>query len=275
MFRIFGTFTNLILLAGTTLLLIFIVLAGSVDHFPFNRFEWLRADTSGISGAYSESKWFFWGVCDASDLSSCHLGPGYAISPYRNFNTELGVPSDFISDDSTYYYLSRFSFAFFLIGFVFAVLAFLVDLAGFCFDVIERIVIILVSFALFFIAGFAAFQTSVAVLARNAFHSENLSAKIGVKGFAIMWTAVACLAIVWFVSCANNIATSYKKHIANVRGADNTGYYPQDAQQQGELPDDSSFTRSVPVEKGDQSGSGGIRFFRIKRNQKPSDEESV
>lgn len=274
MLRASGTFVNLFLLAGTTLLLIFIVLAGSVNHFPFNRFEWLRADTSQIEGAYGESKWFFWGVCDASNLSNCMAGPAYPISPNRNFGTEQGVPSDFINDDSTFFYLSRFAFAFLIIGFIFTALAFIVDMAGFCFDFIERIVIILVTLALFFIAGFAAFQTSVAVLARNAFKDENLSAKLGVKGFAIMWTAVACLAIIWFITCANNIATSYKKHIENVRGSEG-GYYPQGPQDGGELADDSSFTRSVPVEKDANAGSGGIRFFRIKRNQKPSDEESV
>lgn len=274
MLRVLGTFTNLFLLAGTTLLLVFIVLGGAVNHFPFKKFDWISVDTSSILGAYDQSKWFFWGVCDANDLSRCHLGPAYPLSPNRNFGTELGVPQDFIKDDSTYYYLSRFSFAFFIIGFVFTGLAFLVDVAGFCFDFVERIVIILVTFALFFIAGFAAFQTSVTVLARNAFKDEGYSAKLGVQGFAIMWTAVACLAIIWFITCANNIAASYKKHIANVRGSD--GYYQQQQpHEDGELADDSSFTRSVPVEKDANTGSGGIRFFRIKRNQKPSDEESV
>ncbi|KAF3991703.1 hypothetical protein FT663_01014 [Candidozyma haemuli var. vulneris] len=275
MLRILGTFANLILLAGTTLLLIFIVLGGAVNHFPFHKFDWLHADTSSIDGAYSQSKWYFWGVCDADDRSQCHLGPAYALSPYRNFETESGVPQDFISDDSTYFYLSRFAFAFFIIGFVFTALAFLIDVLGFCFDFAERLIIALVTLGLFFVAGFAAFQTAVAVLARNAFRDEGYSADIGVQGFAIMWTSVACLLIVWIISCANNIATSYKKHLSNVQG--NEGYYHQQQQQgqDGELGDDSSFTRSVPVEKDANAGSGGIRFFRIKRNQKPSDEESV
>lgn len=253
--------------------MIFIVLGGAVDHFPFKKFDWLKADTSGIQGAYQESRWYFWGVCDSSDLSSCHLGPAYPISPNRNFGTEQGVPSDFINDDSTYYYLSRFAFAFFIIGFIFTALALLVDIAGFCFDFIERIVITLVTFALFFTAGFAAFQTAVTVMSRNAFHNNGNSAKLGVQGMAIMWTSVACLAIIWFITCANNIATSYKKHLSNVRDSD--GYYQQQPREDGELGDDSSFTRSVPVDKEANAGSGGIRFFRIKRNQKPSDEESV
>lgn len=259
-------------------MLIFLVLSGSTNTFPFNKFYWVRADTSGISGAPSEAAWTFWGVCEFSDFGSCTEGPAFPISPVDNFGTTAGVPQDFITNRNTYYYLSRFSFAFILLGLAFSAFALLVNVLGFCLLVIDKIVIFLVVFALVFLAAAASMQTAVSVLARNAFSNAGLSAHIGVKSTALLWTAFACILLVFFNTCAANIANSYKKHIERVRNAngEDEGYYPpadtQEPATEGALGDESSYTRGN-AEK--ETGSGGIRFFRIKRNQKASDEESV
>ncbi|SGZ47907.1 CIC11C00000005191 [Sungouiella intermedia] len=277
--RVINTALNLFFLSGTTLVLIFLVLSGSTNHFPFNRFYWLKADTSGISGAPTQSSWTFWGVCDSSNFGSCQVGPAFPISPVDNFGTSAGVPKDFISNRDTYYYLSRFAFAFILLGLAFTGFALIVDLLGFCFVIIDKVVIFLVVFALFFIAGAAALQTAVSVLARNAFQDANLYAHIGVKSTALLWAAFAGILIVFFNTCAANIHNSYKKHIDRVRSAhaeENEYYPPAETQEpvgEGALGDESSYTRANVLEK--ETGSGGIRFFRIKRNQKASDEESV
>lgn len=277
--RVINTFINLLLLAGTTLLLVFLVLSGSTNHFPFNRFYWVRGDTSHISGAPSESAWTFWGVCEYNNFSQCSTGPAYPISPVDNFDTSINVPLQFVSNRDTMFYLSRFAFAVTLVGLAFAAFAFIVDLLGFCSIVIDKIVVGLVALALLFISASAAFLTAVAVLARNAFSNAGLLSHIGVKSLAIIWAAEACILIVFFNTCAANIANSYRKHIDRVRAAENPDevYYQQsETQQTGGLPlgDESSFTRSTPVDK-EESSSGGIRFFRIKRDQKASDEESV
>lgn len=278
--KVINTTLNLLLLAGTTLVLVFVVLSGSTDHFPFNTFYWLKADTSAIPNAADESAWTFWGVCDYNNFSDCYTGPAYPISPEDNFHTTENVPNDFIVNRDTYYYLSRFSFAFTLLGLAFTGFALVVDILGFCLVIIDKIVIILVLVAMLFIMGAAAMQTAVTVLARNAFLSDNLETKIGVKSMALIWTAVACILLVFFNTCAANIANSYKKHIERVRAAEqhpDEEYYPppQDAPvTDATLGDDSSYTRvNAPEDK--ETGSGGIRFFRIKRNQKASDEESV
>lgn len=274
--KVIGTFVNLVLLAGSTLLLVFLVLSGSTNHFPFNRFYWVRGDTSAISNAYTQSAWTFWGVCDYNDFGSCQTGPAYPISPVDNFNTSNDVPSDFVDSRDTYYYLSRFAFAFFLLALAFSGFALLISVLGFCFTVIDKVLVFLVVVALFFVSGAAAFQTAVVVLARNAFKSEGLQTHLGVKLLSITWAAVACLLLVFFITCAANIANSYKKHIERVnesKGYNNEGYAPE-ARNSQVLADDSSFTRGNVAEKNDAE-SGGIRFFRIKRNQKPSDDESV
>lgn len=278
--KVVGTVVNLLLLAGASLILIFIVLSGSVNSFPFKNFYWIKADTSAISGAYGESAWTFWGVCDKSNYSDCHTGPAYPIVPQDNFGSSTGVPRDFLDNRSTYYYLSRFAFAFFIVALVFVVLAFIVDILGFCFTVIDKVVIALVTVGLLAISAAAAFQTAVNVLARNAFQNDGHSAHVGVKLLALVWAAFACTLLVFFNTCAANIATSYRKHIDRVR-ANQLGeqyYAPQEEahpeDQTGALGDESSFTRAAPAEEKETS-SGGIRFFRIKRNQKATDDESV
>lgn len=277
--KVYNTVINLVFLSGAALLLIFTVLSGSTKHFPLDRFFWLKADTLAIRGAPNQSAWTFWGVCESRDYGSCSLGPAYPISPVDNFSTTTNVPSKFVTSRDTFYYLTRFSFAFTFVGLAFVGLALILEIFGLCFESVDKLVVAFVTMALFFVAGTAALQTAGAVLARNAFHDANLSASLGLKSFAILWAAVAILLIVFFNSCFAKIASSYRKHIAHVRAAQGEDeYLPPNGPPADGLPanDQSSFTRTVPVEpKPEDETSGGIRFFRIHRNNKVSDEESL
>ena len=276
--KLIGTTFNLLLLAGTTLLLIFIVLSGASNNFPFNTFYSIKGDTSDIAGTYDESAWNFWGVCDSNNTSNCRAGPAYPISPVDNFGTTDNVPSDFVDDRNTYYYLSRFAFAFLLLALGFTIFALLVNILGFCTALIHRVLMMLVVMALIFTSGFAAFTTAVTVLAKNAFNSDGKSALLGVKYLAMTWAAFACMLLVFFKTCASNIAASYREHVERVRQsqAEQTYYKsaPTGAADE-DLVEQSSFTRTAPVSTKDDTGSGGIRFFRIKRNNKATDDESV
>ncbi|ODV81866.1 SUR7-domain-containing protein [Suhomyces tanzawaensis NRRL Y-17324] len=258
---------NQFFLAGTILLLLFTVLSGSSKHFPLNRFYWIRANTSGIQGAPQEGAWTFWGVCEYDDFSQCQSGPAYPISPRDNFDTSQGVPQDFITNRSTYYYLSRFSFAFTLIALGLSSVSFLL---GFVM-VTHKTIVFTITLALIFVAATAAFQTAVVVLARNAFNDDNLNAHIGLKSMAILWASVVTLLIVWANTFSAKIVASYRKHLANVNGT-RDHEVPTSA---GPAGDESSFTRSAPAAETKEDNGGGIRFFKIKRNHKTSDEESV
>lgn len=281
--RVINTFFNLFFLAGACLLLIFTVLAGSSKHFPLNKFYWLEADTSNIPNSPANtSAWTFWGVCDKNDYSNCKLGPAYPISPEDNFDTTRNVPLDFLDNQSTYYYLSRFAFAFCLIALGFSGLALIIDILGFCFTIIDKVVMFLVTVALFFMAAFASFQTAVTVLAKNAFSNDDRHAKVGAKAMGIMWAAFVCLVICWVLTFAANISNSYKKHMARVnqQKQEKEGVYDNDGQQGypkgvAATRDDSSFTRAEVRDEDDANNGGGIRFFKIKRNQKAVEDESV
>ncbi|KAG7660825.1 SUR7 [[Candida] subhashii] len=269
--RVIHTFFNLFFLAGAILLLILTVLSGSINSGTFRTFYWLRADTADIPNAPADtSVWTFWGVCDQHNFNNCLLGPAYPISPVDNFNTDTNIPAKFIDNRDTFYFLSRFSFAFCLLALGFAGLAFIIDLLGFCFEAIDKVVVFLITIALFFQAGFAALQTSVVVLARSAFKDGNRSAKVGPSLMGFVWATFACLFICWVLTFSSNIARSYRKHMDRVkaeRGEEVGGA--------GVAGDESSFTRAAaPAEHKDEEHTGGIRFFKIKRNQKVSDEDS-
>lgn len=261
-------FLNLFFLAGAIILLLFVILAGSTDTFPFNRFYWVRANTSGISGASSESAWTFWGVCEYQNFSNCKLGPAYPISPVDNFGTTSGVAKDFINNQDTYYFLSRFGFAFAIITLCFVGFSFILELVGLVHSVVDKIVALLVGIAFLFVSAFAAVQTAVVVLARNAFNTTSLSPHIGVKMLAITWAAFAVILILFVNSVAGAITTSYQKYLHEVNGG-------QQSDHRGVANDQSSFTRSAPAEAKEDPNLGGIRFFKIKRNHKVSDDESV
>lgn len=274
--RLINTILNLVLLAGTSLLLIFIILSGSTNNFPFNTFYSFKADTSKIPGAYQESAWSFWGVCNYNNWSECKVGPAFPISPEDNFGTTSNVPNDFIANRNTYYYLSRFSFAFLILALGFTVFALFVDFAGLCFAIIDKIVVVLVTVAAFFTAAFASCSTAVTVLAKNAFNHEGMSSQVGTKYMAMTWAAFACILIVFFNTCAANIAASYRKHIESVNESKNQAYYQPNTMENGAaMGDESSFTRAPQMAEKDTAEDGGIRFFRIKRNHKPNDDESV
>ncbi|EGW30390.1 uncharacterized protein SPAPADRAFT_157349 [Spathaspora passalidarum NRRL Y-27907] len=267
--RVIHTFLNQFFLVGATLLLVLTVISGTTNNSSLRNFYWLRADVAGIQNAPADtSVWTFWGVCDKSNFTNCILGPAFPISPTDNFGTTENIPTDFIDNRNTYFYLSRFAFAFAIIALAFTGLAVIVEFLAYCFELIDRVVIFLITFGVFFMAGFASMQTAVVVLARNAFRNGGRTSNVNATLLGVTWAAFACLVICWFLTFAANIAQSYRKHIDRVHEREAA---------QAPIADDSSFTRAAPPDepKDTEDHTGGIRFFKIKRNQKVSDEESV
>lgn len=266
---------------GVVLLLVFTVLSGVSNTFPFKNFYWIEADTSGIPGAWDTTRWTFWGIQNANNFTQHLNSPATPISPVNNWSTRRNVPQKFISSQDTFYYLSRFSFVFFLIALAFTGFALIVDLLGLCWEVIDKIVVLLVLIALFFQAGGVAFQTAVVVMAKDAFNNDNRYAHVPVALMAIVWTAFVCLGLVWLNTTFATISQSWSNHLARVRAnKEAQAGYPQQGAPEGGIVapgmnDQSSFTRSAPAEVEKEHSNGGIRFFRVKKSHKTSDEESV
>ncbi|KAK9495966.1 SUR7/PalI family-domain-containing protein [Lipomyces doorenjongii] len=206
-----------ILLSGATLLLLFIVLAGIKDSNPLNRIFYFQADTSGIGDAPPISRWTLWNVCSVSNglNSNCTPNhPAYAFQPDVNFGSTNGVPSAILNNHSTYFYLSRFAFAFFLIATIFSGFAFLSGLFALCSFLASCVTAGLALAALITDIIASSLATALYVKARNAFHSEGRSASLGVKLFAFAWTSVVCL-----ILCSVGYLLVFRAGRARTRGA--------------------------------------------------------
>jgi hypothetical protein len=114
------------------LLQFFTILTGAVNSAPLDRFYFLEASTSGITGARNPSRWTFFAICGADPTTGHNANcgavvPALPFDPPRNFGTQNGVPQQFIGTHQ-YYYLSRFMFAFYLVALVFGAIALLTGL---------------------------------------------------------------------------------------------------------------------------------------------------
>lgn len=265
--------TQLVLLAGTTLLLVFIVLSGSIEHSPINKFYWIEADTSNIAGAPDISRWTFWGLAQKENGSSVQadLSPGYPFSPVDNFGTTVNVPQSFISNRSAFYYLSRFAFAFYWITLAFVGVSLILSCFVVCSNSIIKINGWLISAGLLFGAGATAFETAISVMGRSAFHSENKYAHLGVALLAISWAAVACLIILFFLSWGSFCVAGYRAHKAREAKEEGTDNPPveYDAPRQSQTAGLDEGFAQPPAQ---QTHDTGIKFFKIRRH---NDQESV
>ncbi|OBA18535.1 uncharacterized protein OGAPODRAFT_15266 [Ogataea polymorpha] len=269
---------TLLLLAGATLLLLFIVFSGSVSSFPFNQFYWVQARTSNLNPSGDISRWTFWGICnpetyDSHSNGNCtNLGPDQPISPYDNFGNSTSLPQDFVTNRDTYYYLSRFSFPFILIALVFAGVSFICTLFQLCWTTMKQVVIFFVSLSVLFCAAGVSCQTAVSVMVRNKFSDAGMSAKVGPSMLGMAWAALVCLLIVFFLTCCSGMHRAYKIHREQRQlemGQTGPAGAPVSQPVSGPLAVDETNQGTLP------SNEGGIRFFKIKRTQKAIDEESL
>lgn len=207
MLRRFLTFIPVILLLGSSLLLFLINLAGTRDSGVLSRYYWSETNTSGISGSdFSRTRWTPYGICGVKDgrNSDCvKHSPAYPYSPRDNFKSSSGLPSSFNKSRDTYYYLSRFAYALFLVGLVFSLLSILPIIASCCGIgfLTGMASFVVVGLALLFTLTATCLITAAHVKGRNAFNSAGHHSSLGVKMFAMAWAASACLllAFAWTI----------------------------------------------------------------------------
>ena len=200
-------FVSLVLIAGAILLILLTLLGGAVDHNPTNKFYFIEVATQGIPGAASTTRWTFWNACSVlNGGNSCPaVHPAYPFDPQSNFAGTTDVPPAFLGT-SKFYYLTRFMFAFVLIGLFFAVCSLFLGLAALCSRIGSFLSGALCSVALFFQSLTAALMTAAYVIGRNDFRSNNMTANLGKYNFGFMWAAAASLLIATVLFCAGGAA---------------------------------------------------------------------
>lgn len=195
---------SLVLLAGSIVLIFFVILPGVKDTAPLNKTYFLQADTSGISGARALSQWTYFYVC-GEDNTDC--SKAYAAMPFRTpwDGDASGVPDGL---NSNYYYLMwRFGWVFYLIALFFDVCAFFAGFLACCGRLGAALSGLVALTALVFYSAAVALMTATFVKARNAFQADGHDAKIGVYAMGFSWGAWGAIflaVILFFIGTRGN-----------------------------------------------------------------------
>ncbi|KAI2611856.1 SUR7/PalI family-domain-containing protein [Hypoxylon sp. NC1633] len=197
---------SLIFLAGSLVMLFFVILSGLTRTSPLGQTYFLSAATDGITGARPVTQWAYFYICgaDNQDCSAAApappLGWAWSANP-SNVPAELAGPHGGNTTSQYYFYMWRFGWVFYLIALVFAVLAFF---AGFvaCFGRLGSAIAGLVSLtALFFLTIAVSLMTAVFVKMRNAFLANGRDASLGRYAFGFSWGSWAALLIATVLFC--------------------------------------------------------------------------
>ncbi|KAI1324598.1 SUR7/PalI family-domain-containing protein [Xylariaceae sp. FL0255] len=199
---------SLVLLAGSIVLLLFIILSGVKHTSPLRQTYFLTADTSGISGARDVTQWAYFHICGRGNedcskaIADPAIGRAWSSNP-----TGSNLPSHLIgryasdTTSETYYYLWRFGWVFYLIALFFSVAAFFTGFVACCGRLGSAVAGLASTVALLFHTVAAALMTATFVRMRNEFHKAGRSATLGTYAFAFTWAAWAALFLATVLFC--------------------------------------------------------------------------
>ncbi|PNP44939.1 non-anchored cell wall protein-6 [Trichoderma gamsii] len=189
-----------ILLCVSQLFIWFIILPGVTHDTPFRHTYYLRADTSGITGARDVSQWTYFFIC-GPDNRDC--GPSHPAIPFgfawdsnaRNVPPGLGGSHGSHTTSFHYFYMWRFGWVFLLMTLFFEVLAFFTSILACCGRLGAALAFVVSAIALFFYTLAVSIITATFCEARNRFHDVGRSAKIGPWAFGFLWGSYVALLI--------------------------------------------------------------------------------
>ncbi|GAO15461.1 uncharacterized protein UV8b_02206 [Ustilaginoidea virens] len=189
---------GLVLLATSILFLFFTILAGVSNSTPLNKTYFLRADTSGITGARASSQWTYFYVCGDGNLdctgAKAAMPFGWAWASGAS-NVPDGLGGSYGSGTTSYhfFYLWRFGWVFFLITLFFEVLAFFSGFLACCGRLGAALSFFVAALALVFHTVASSLFTATFVKARDRFHDAGRDASLGAYGFGWVWGSYAAL----------------------------------------------------------------------------------
>ncbi|RYO93066.1 hypothetical protein DL764_008038 [Monosporascus ibericus] len=191
---------SLLFLAGAIVMMFLVILAGVTRATPLDETYFLRADTSGITGARPTTQWTYFHVCSPGNVNCGGPWPDPPVGWAWDSDTEnvpTGLAGSYGGDttSSYYYYMWRFGWVFYLLGLFFTVIAFFIGILAY-FGRLGAAISGLTSLtALFFFTLAASLMTATFVKMRNEFRSAGRSAGVGSYSFGFTWAALTCLTI--------------------------------------------------------------------------------
>ncbi|KAH9889115.1 SUR7/PalI family-domain-containing protein [Xylariomycetidae sp. FL2044] len=191
---------GLIFMAGALVMLFFVILSGVTKTSPLDDTYFLRADTSGISGARPVSQWAYFYICARGNVDCTHARPAPALGWAWDGNPS-NAPDALTGSygghttSQYYYYMWRFGWVFYLISLVFMVLAFFAGFVACCGRLGSAIAGFTSLLALVFYTVAVSLMTAVFVKMRNVFEANGRSASLGRYAFGFSWGSWAALLI--------------------------------------------------------------------------------
>ncbi|KAH6647139.1 SUR7/PalI family-domain-containing protein [Truncatella angustata] len=197
---------SMLLLAGSIVLMFFVILAGVSNTTPLNNTYFLSADTSGITGARDTTQWTYFYMCGPGNQDCSRAWPAPAVGWAWDANP-ANAPAELVGNhggdttSSYYFYMWRFGWVFYIMSVFFAVCAFFTGFLACCGRLGSAVAGFATAVALFFFTIAASLMTAEFVKARNAFIAANRTATIGTYAFGFTWGAWAALFISMILYC--------------------------------------------------------------------------
>lgn len=197
MLRRFATIIPFVLIAGSTVMLLFINLSGALNDLTFlNKFYFSTADDG------YERRWTMYAMCTPlgdGKVQCTKKLPAYPYDPSRNLGASF-VPEEFDKNQKTYFYLSKIAYLMFLLALLCSILSLLPVTISCC-----ACTGFLTGFFASFVIGGAllldviacSLQTAAHVKGVNAFKKAGFLALLGTPMFVCMWLSVGTLFISW------------------------------------------------------------------------------
>jgi len=188
-----------IFLAGSILLMFFVILGGETTSTPLDKVYFLKADTSKIPGARPITQWNYFYVCGAGNTDCGDAVPALPLG-YAWVGNTAGVPAPLLGSHAKhttseyYYYLWRFGWVFYLMALLFACFALITGFISFL-RIGSGISSLLCASATFWMALAASLMTAEFVKARDVFNRNGMDAHLGKYAFGFTWAALACLCL--------------------------------------------------------------------------------
>ncbi|KAK4102881.1 hypothetical protein N658DRAFT_422381, partial [Parathielavia hyrcaniae] len=196
----------LLLIAGSLVMLWFVILSGLTRTSPLRQTYFLRADTSGIEGARPVSQWTYFRVCGDDNDDCGPSRPALPLGDAWDSNAD-GVPSDLIGGyggDTTshyYWYMWRFGWVFFLLALFFEVVAFFAGFLALCSRLGSALTGLIALIAWIFLTIAVSLMTATFVNMRNVFRRDDRDASLGRYAFGFSWGAWAALLLSTMLFC--------------------------------------------------------------------------
>lgn len=195
-----------ILLAGSLVMLWFVILSGVTRMTPLDRTWFMRADTSGITGARPISQWTYFYICgDGNDdcgraWADPPLGWAWSGNP-SNAPEEVVGSHGGNTTSFRFFCMWRFGWVFFLLTLFSSTIAFFTGFLA-CFGRLGSAISGLMSMAsLFFYTIGVSLMTATFVQARDAFQRSGRYAEIGSYAFGFSWASWAALFLSSILFC--------------------------------------------------------------------------